>query len=61
VNGIQYGIIQRPVFEGFLQKTADNLLRDLASLEKQAGQDSVKSQKRAAKALAALRAGCQIL
>ena len=61
LNGIQYGVLQRAVFNGFLQKTADNLLRDLASLEEQAPHAPATSQPQVSKALAALRAKCQQL
>lgn len=61
VNGIQFGVLQRAVFDGFLQKTANNLLRDLASLEEQAPHAPVLSQPQVTEALAALRARCQEL
>src|SRR5436190_18607539 len=61
VNGIPYGVIQREFFNGFLQKTASNLLGELASLEQQSSQAPVSSQPRLNEALAALRANCQEL
>ncbi len=35
LNGIAYGVLQRALFPGFLEKTADNLRRDLARLEEE--------------------------
>ena len=54
VNGISYGILQRVVFDDFLQKTARNLLRDLETLKEQVEQTSVPRAD-----LAAIRARCQ--
>jgi hypothetical protein len=59
LNGIQYGVLQRAVFNGFLQKTAASLLSDLASLEEQAPHAPVASQAKVGEVLAALRARCQ--
>ena len=61
LNGIQYGVLQRAVCNGFLQKTASNLLRDLTRLEEQAPHAPATSQPQDTKALAALRAKCQQL
>jgi hypothetical protein len=61
MNGIQYGVLQRALFPEFLQKTAANLLRDLASLEEQAPHASGASQDKIAELLASLRARCQQL
>lgn len=38
INGLQYGVLQQDTFPGFLQKTADNLMRDLSNLEDLASQ-----------------------
>ena len=35
LNGIAYGVLQHALFPGFLEKTADNLRRDLARLEEE--------------------------
>ena len=61
VNGIQYGVLQRAVFTGFLQKTASTLLKDLAILEEQAAHASITHEAKVTEALAALRARCQQL
>jgi len=61
VNGIQYGVLQRAVFTGFLQKTASTLLKDLAILEEQVAHASVTDEAKVTEALAALRARCQQL
>lgn len=55
VNGIQYGVLRHSAFDGFLQKTSGNLLRDLASLEEQ---DARVSQARLSDLLAALKTKC---
>jgi hypothetical protein len=59
LNGIQFGVLQRAGGNGFLQKTASNLLRDLASLEEHGRQAPATSQPRVDEVLAALRATCQ--
>ncbi len=61
LNGIPYGVIRRDVFNGFLEKTAGNLLTELASLEQQAPHAPAAGQPKVGEALAALRAGCQQL
>jgi hypothetical protein len=59
LNGIQYGLLRRVSPNGFLQNTASNLLRDLASLEEEAGRAVVTSRSKVAELLAALRAKCE--
>jgi hypothetical protein len=59
LNGIQFGVLQPTVGNGFLQKTASNLLRDLASLEEQGRHAPATSPPRVGEVLAALRATCQ--
>jgi hypothetical protein len=61
LNGIQYGVLEPAVFNGFLQKVAGNLLRDLVRLEEQASHACTTSQPQVTEALAALRARCQEL
>lgn len=61
VNGIPYGVIRRDFFNGFLERTAENLLKDLAALEEQALQAPAVDQPVVREALAALRAACQQL
>jgi len=61
VNGIQYELLQRVASNGFLQKTASNLLRDLASLEEHAPHAPLASQPKVREVLAALRNKCQEL
>lgn len=58
LNGIPYGVFQEPIFPGFLEKVAGNLLRDLVSLEQQALD---ASQPKTRQVLAALRQKCQQL
>ncbi len=58
VNGIQYGVLHR-VAPGFLQKTASNLMRDLASLDEQAQQAASDNRPRVVEVLASLKARCQ--
>ena len=57
LNGIQYGVLQRVVFDDFLQKTALNLLRDLDSLDEHAERTSPRPV--IADILTAIRARCQ--
>lgn len=59
LNGIPYGVIHRDVLSGFLEKTAGNLLRDLAKLEEHAPHAPAASQLQVMATLAALRAKCQ--
>jgi hypothetical protein len=61
LNGIMYGVIRRDVFNGFLEKTAGNLLAELASLEQQVSQAPVTSQPEVTAILASLRTRCQQL
>lgn len=61
VNGIPYGVIHREFFNGFHEKTAGNLLRDLARLEAQALHAPIANQPKVTEALAVLRAKCQQL
>ncbi len=61
LNGIPYGVIQRAVFNGFLEKTARNLLTELAILEQQALHIPVAGQTKVREVLAALRPRCQQL
>jgi hypothetical protein len=61
VNGIQYGVLQQDAFEGFLDKVAGNLLRDLADLETKDLQVPANGEPRARELMAALRAKCQQL
>jgi hypothetical protein len=58
LNGIQYGVLQNSVFPGFLQKTSDNLLRELASLEELASHAPAGSEAKVTELLASLRAKC---
>ena len=61
VNGIPYGLLQQAVFPGFLQQTADHLMRDLAALEELGPQAPPASQPRNEELLTSLRATCQQL
>jgi hypothetical protein len=61
LNGIPNGLLQRALFNGFLEKTAGNLLADLASLEERACEAPVANQPKVTEILGALRAKCQEL
>ncbi|HZV06436.1 MAG TPA: hypothetical protein VE999_15255 [Gemmataceae bacterium] len=61
INGIPYGVFQREFLPGFLEKTAGNLLRVLASLEEQAQHTQTTNQAQVTKVLAGLRSSCQQL
>jgi hypothetical protein len=61
LNGIPSGVIHRTVFDGFVEKTAGNLLGALAQLETQVTSDHVIGQHRAREILAALRVKSQEL
>lgn len=61
LNGIPYGVIHREGFNGFVEKTAGNLLRELANLEAQAVHAPIANQSKVTEALAALRGSCQQL
>jgi hypothetical protein len=61
LNGIPYGVIQRDVFNGFLQTTAGNLLTELARLEEEAPHAAVASQSKVGELVASLRTRCQQL
>ncbi len=61
LNGIQFGVLQRGVFPLFLEKTEQNLMRDLASLEEQALHVPGVNQSQVKAILSALRARCQQL
>lgn len=61
VNGIQQGVLHRDVFPGFLDKTEQNLRRDLASLEEKALLVPGVSQPQVTAILASLMARCQQL
>ncbi len=59
LNGIPYGVIHRDILHGFLEKTAGNLLTELAKLEEHAPHAPAASQPKVTATLAALRAKCQ--
>jgi hypothetical protein len=59
LNGIPYGAIHGDVFNGFLEKTATNLLTELATLDQQAPHAPVADQPKVREILAALRVKCQ--
>jgi hypothetical protein len=61
LNGIPVGVIHRDLFNGFLQKTASNLLAELARLEEEAPHAAATSQSRVTELLAGLRERCQKL
>jgi hypothetical protein len=67
LNGIQYGVLPQggvqpgTVPDGFLRKTASNLLRDLESLGKYAPEVAVSDQPKVRELLAALQGRCQQL
>jgi 16S rRNA C1402 (ribose-2'-O) methylase RsmI len=61
LNGIPYGVIHRDLFNGFLEKTASDLLTELASLEHHAPEAPITSQAKVRELLAALQAKCQQL
>jgi hypothetical protein len=60
ISGIPYGLLQHAARGGFLQKTASNLLGDVAALEEEAQQAPAR-QPEVTPVLAALRAKCQQL
>jgi hypothetical protein len=59
VNGILYGVLQQSLFPGFLRKTADDLMQELAALQDEARQSPGADQPGVAEVLAALQARCQ--
>lgn len=61
LNGIPYGVIHRDLFNGFVAKTASNMMRELASLEVQAPHAAIANQSEVAAILAALGARAQQL
>jgi hypothetical protein len=61
LNGLPYGVLLRDAPPGFLEKTARNLLRDLATLEEQALHVDGASQPQAVATMARLRQRCQQL
>ena len=61
MNGIPHDVIHRTVFNGFLQKTASNLLRELARLEQHAPHAPSASQPKVMTVLASLRTKCEQL
>lgn len=61
LNGIPIGVFHRDVFQGFLEKTGSNLLRDLASLEEEARHTATAKQAQVAEILTNLRTRCQQL
>jgi hypothetical protein len=61
LNGIPYGVLQNAVLSGFLEKTTDSLLRDLANLEKRGTDAPADKRAEIAATLRALRATCQRL
>lgn len=61
LNGIPYGVIHRDWLDGFLEKTANILLTELASLEAQAAQAPSSCQRKVIETLAVLRSKCQQL
>jgi hypothetical protein len=61
VNGIPNGVLNRPVFDGFLEKAAGSLLDQLTELEDFARGAPVPRQAKIGEDLAALRTGCQQL
>jgi hypothetical protein len=61
LNGIPYGVLQRTLLPGFLEKTADNLLMPLANLEQHALEAPAFIQLEVREALGTLRTRCQQL
>jgi hypothetical protein len=61
VNGIQYGVLQPVVSDGFLERTTSSLLTDLASLEGYAPNAPAATQPKITELLASLRTSCQQL
>jgi hypothetical protein len=61
VNGIQYGVLQHVASEGFLERAAGNVVRDLVHLEEMAQPDLPARQTRVTEMLSVLRAKCQQL
>jgi hypothetical protein len=61
LNGIPYGVFQRDLLLGFREKTADNLLRDLAHLEERARHTPTTNRTKVTEILAGLRSDCQQL
>ena len=61
VNSIPNGVIDQGVFGGLLQKTADKLLEELASLEQYAPHAPANRQPKVMEVLGSLRASCQQL
>jgi hypothetical protein len=59
LNGIQYGVLPRTAIDGFLHKTANNLLRDLEGLEQHAPDAPTTEQPKVQDLLIALRGRCQ--
>jgi hypothetical protein len=61
LNGIPYGVLQRAIIPNFLEKTADNLLKDLAILEEFAPNGFAADHSKITAIMEALRAKCQRL
>lgn len=59
MNGIPYGVIHQAFFNGFLQKTATTLLRDLTTLQTQVEHIPAHSQPKVTEVLGTLRTKCQ--
>ena len=61
VNGIAYGVLQPALNDGFLRRAAENLLRELAALEKHESFAPVAIQPKVSALLGELRSSCQRL
>ena len=61
LNGIPYGVIHQGFFNGFLEKLANILLTELASLEAQAPHAPIAVRPKVTEAVATLRTKCQQL
>jgi len=59
LNGIPYGVIHRDVFDGFLEKTAGNLLTELGRLEEHTPHAPATHQPKVTAVLVALTTKCQ--
>jgi hypothetical protein len=61
LNGIPYGVIQRDIFNGFLENAAGNLLTEVTRLEEQASHAPDRNRSKITGVLKQLRAKCQQL
>jgi len=61
LNGITYGVLQRAIFAGFLEKTANNLSGEMAMLEDVAREIAASDERKAAAIVDELRAKGQEL